>query len=190
VCAICPSARSETRNEFGAVLANLDRMNRLQEHPFVRGLGTDYADRLADCAKEYAVPAGAFLWHQGDAANRVFFISSGIVAVGISLPRNDSFQIEVIGAGEVLGCSSVDSSHRWNFDARAITDVRGFSIDGSVIRDLCDNDGEFGYTFVHGLLQVAMRRLDAARLRILDLYQPRALPRLFLVKEQQPADRA
>ena len=65
------------------------------------------------------------------------------------------------------GCLGRDA---YEFDVRALTPVRAFQLDGVCLRDKCDQDPRFGYELMQRFAQIAVQRLQATRLRLLDMY--------------------
>ena len=60
--------------------------------------------------------------------------------------------------------------------ARAVTPVNATALDGTCLRGKCDADPELGYELLKRVTAVMYRRLECARVRMLDLYGPRVVP--------------
>jgi CRP/FNR family cyclic AMP-dependent transcriptional regulator len=78
--------------------------------------------------------------------------------------------LDTVEAGEVLGWSWLVPPYRWNFDGRAVDDVRATRFDGACLRGKCTDDPELGYAFLQRVVGVMSARLHSARFRLLDLY--------------------
>jgi hypothetical protein len=78
--------------------------------------------------------------------------------------------------GEVLGWSWLVPPYRYFGDARAVTPVSATALDGTCLRGKCDADPELGYELLKRVTTVMYRRLECARVRMLDLYGPRVVP--------------
>jgi hypothetical protein len=92
------------------------------------------------------------------------------VAIEADTPMGGPVVIETVDDGEVLGWSWLIPPHRWLFDARAVQPTSTVVFDGACLRTKCDEDPELGYDLMQRVAQVMYARLQAARIRLLDLY--------------------
>jgi hypothetical protein len=60
--------------------------------------------------------------------------------------------------------------YRWHFGALAVETTFTLRLDGFGVRRLCDADHELGYQLTRRFMQVVVERLQATRLRLLDLH--------------------
>ena len=129
-----------------------------------------FAEQLAGCAQTDGFAAGDLLFHEGEPANTFWILRHGRVALELHSPNRGSLLIETLDPGEVLGWSWLFPPFRWHFDARALTDVRAVAVDGACLRGKCDADPAFGYELMRRFSRVMVERLQATRVRLLDLY--------------------
>ena len=61
--------------------------------------------------------------------------------------------------------------HRWQFGATAVAPTLALEFDGAGVRRLCDADPAFGYDLMERFTRVVVDRLQATRMRLLDLYR-------------------
>jgi CRP/FNR family transcriptional regulator, cyclic AMP receptor protein len=141
----------------------------LRDHPFARDLHPAHVERLKSCAHTCTFEAGDFLWRQGELANDLYLICSGEVSLEISIPHQGSVQIEAVGTGEALGWSWLAPHHRWQLDARAITPVVAFRLEGKCLFATMERNHDFGYQVLKRLTPVIARRLQTARSRVYQL---------------------
>ncbi len=78
--------------------------------------------------------------------------------------------IETLGEGELVGWSWIVPPHRWVYDVEVLERARVVAIDAACLRDKCEADPAFGYRVMKRFAQVVAERLQATRLRLLDLY--------------------
>ena len=79
--------------------------------------------------------------------------------------------IETLDAGESLGWSWLFPPYRWHFDARALDADRARSRSTApACAAKCEEDHELGYELMRRFAQVIVERLQATRLRLLDVY--------------------
>ena len=72
--------------------------------------------------------------------------------------------------GEIVGWSWLIPPNLAKFDARATTETSAVAFDAACLRGKCEADPRLGYALLHRVTQVMDRRLQSARLRLLDLY--------------------
>ena len=140
------------------------------DHPILAGLPGDAVAQVAGCARNVAFDTGALLLGEGAAADTFFLLRRGSVALEIHSPGAGSLVVETLRAGQVLGWSWLFAPYRWHFDARALEPVGAIAVDGACLRQKADADPAFGYELVRRFAAVILDRLQATRLRLLDLY--------------------
>ena len=142
----------------------------LAEHPFFKDLSHAHLATLVGCASNVKFDAGSFLVREGQSADRFFLLRFGRVALEVFAPSRGPVAIEAVDAGDVLGWSWLFPPYKWHFDARALTLVRALAIDGTCLRRKCEDDAVLGRELFRRFAQVAVHRLEATQLQLLDLY--------------------
>ena len=142
----------------------------LREHPFFAGFAPEHSMLVAGCARNHRFDAGAYLFREGEPANEFFLIRHGTVALEIFSPGHAPIVIATLGEGEIVGASWLIPPYRWIFEARAVDVVRARGIDAACLRRKCESDHDFGYDMMKRFLPILAKRLQAARLQILDIY--------------------
>jgi CRP/FNR family transcriptional regulator, cyclic AMP receptor protein len=139
-------------------------------HAFAAGLTPTQLGRLADLAVATEVPAGQRLFDEGGHAASLWLIRAGRIALDLRVPGRNRLIVETLGPGDELGLSWLMPMAEWQFGAIAQTTTSMFQIDSAALTELCESDRELGYQLTRKLLTTAITRLQAARIRILDLY--------------------
>jgi CRP/FNR family transcriptional regulator, cyclic AMP receptor protein len=134
------------------------------------GMTPEELELIAGCGSNVRFAADELLFRDGDEANLFFVIRQGRIALETFVPARGSVTIETLEAGEVVGWSWLFPPYRWHFDARALSLVRATVFDGACLRGKCERDPRLGYDLMSRFAQVAIERLQATRLRLLDLY--------------------
>jgi CRP-like cAMP-binding protein len=142
----------------------------LAEHPFLQGLEPRHIQLIVGCASNVRFDPGQYLFHEGDQANKFYFIRHGKVAVEIRAAGKGPITIQTLGEGEVLGWSWLIPPYEWHFDARAVELTRAFALDGKCLRTKCEEDRDLGYEMLKRFTHIIEQRLQATRLQLLDLY--------------------
>jgi len=140
------------------------------EHPLLAGLPGDTIAHVAGCARNVAVAEGGLLLAEGERADTLYLLRRGRVALEVQGPGRGRLVIETIGPGHAVGWSWLFPPYRWHFDARALEPVGAIAVDGACLRAKADADPVFGYALMQRVGGVVLERLQATRLRLLDVY--------------------
>jgi CRP/FNR family transcriptional regulator, cyclic AMP receptor protein len=142
----------------------------LAEHTFLHGMSPDNVARLAGAAVTVAFPAGQRLFDEGARAGKCWLLTSGQVALDMHVPGQPNLIVETLGSGDVLGFSWLAPPHQWQFGAETVEPTTAFEMDGADVMALCESHPDLGYQLALRMLDAAVRRLQATRIRLLDLY--------------------
>lgn len=134
------------------------------------GLGTDDLAAIAACAHHEVFPAGSVLFREGQRADKFFVLMGGRVALSSHLPDRGAVVLETLGAGDVVGWSWLFRPREWHFDAAALDDVESVVIDAPKLLAACEAEPRLGWELLQRFGEVMHRRLQATRMRLLDLY--------------------
>jgi CRP-like cAMP-binding protein len=145
----------------------------IAEHPFFADLESYYVNLLVSCASNVRFERGTYILREGEEANEFYVIRQGRVAIEISLPQRKAIVVDTIGEGEILGWSWLLPPYQWKFHARAAETVRAIALDAKCLRSKCEQNHDLGYELLKRFSQVMNRRLDAARIQLLDVYAAR-----------------
>jgi len=144
--------------------------NLLARQPFLAGL-TDYQlDLLSRWSKRAFFHAGRRVFNEDTPADRFWLIQQGRVDLDTHVPGRGDVVVETIGPAAVLGWSWLFSPYRWHFGAVAVENTLSIELDGPGVRQLCARDPALGYELSTRFMQVMVDRLQATRMRLLDLY--------------------
>ena len=142
----------------------------LTEHPFFNRMPDAYRALIAGCGKNVRFEAGQLIARTGDPANQFYAIRHGRVSIELHSPERGPLILQTVEAGGVVGWSWLFPPYVWSFDLRAVEQVRAISFDGECLRGKCERDPAMGFDFMKRFAEVFMRRLEAARLQLLDIY--------------------
>ena len=142
----------------------------LARNALFAGLRREHLELLAACSIDRHVPVGEHLFLEGDPADGFVLIRSGAIALEIDAPARHALVIETLHDGDVVGWSWLFAPHRWQFDGRATEPTDVLAFDGTFLREACEADHELGYELMRRFAGCMLERLQAARVRLLDLY--------------------
>ncbi len=142
----------------------------LADHAFLRGMRADDVALLAPAAVAVSMPAGHRLFDEGAPAEKCWLLTAGQVALDLNMPGRVNLVVETLGSGDVIGFSWLSPPHEWQFGAETVEPTEAFELDGAAVMALCDSHPELGYQLALRMLAAAVQRLQATRIRLLDLY--------------------
>jgi len=142
----------------------------LRSHPFLAGLPEGTTELIAACSSLATFEPGQLLLSEGEAADTVFLLHHGQVAVEVHRPAGGSLWIETVGSGHLVGLSWASSPFRWQFDARALEPVSAVAIDVGELRAGLGRHPDLGFALLDRLMGRLVDRLQSTRLRLLDLH--------------------
>jgi CRP/FNR family cyclic AMP-dependent transcriptional regulator len=142
----------------------------LGEQPLFAGLGQEFIDLAAGCARNTRFGADEYLFREEDPADWIYLVRQGRVALEVASPGQGAMQFETIGEGEVVGLTWLLPPYRWGYDARALELTRALALDARCLRDKCEADPRLGYAILKRFLPVLVQRLQATRFQMLDVY--------------------
>jgi CRP/FNR family transcriptional regulator, cyclic AMP receptor protein len=145
-------------------------LDLLTAHPFLEGLPAPWLERLTYQAKRAVYHGGRRLFREGNRAEHFWLIREGRVALEFNVPGRGDIVIEQLGPGGVLGWSWMFPPYRWHFGAVAAEQTLAIEFDGPGVHRLCEEDPALGYELTRRFAAVLIDRLQAARLRLVDVY--------------------
>ncbi len=140
------------------------------ESPIFAGLSPENLELIAGCAVNTGFKAGEYLFRENDPADSFYLVRHGRVTLEMFVPGRGSVTIDTVEEGDVVGWSWLFPPYRWHFDARALDLVRAVAFDGACLRGKCAEDHSLGYELMKRFGQVMTERLQATRIRLLDVY--------------------
>ena len=141
----------------------------LGEHPLFGDLPAADIELVAGCGRLQRFRVGELLVRAGADAETFHLLRSGSVAIEVAV-AGPPLVIETLGAGDVVGASWMFPPFRWQFDARALDDVATVAFDAACLRGKCEDDHRLGYELMRRFVAVFAERLQATRLRLIDVY--------------------
>lgn len=144
----------------------------LTKQDFFADLSPDFLKFLARHAVRRPLQRDEILFRHGDPARHFYLVRDGSVVIEIPAIYGPSLEVQKLGPGQILGWSWLIPPYRWHFQARtdALTEVVEF--DGEAVRARCDQDPEFGYALLKCFSALMSERLEAARRKMMEEWNP------------------
>lgn len=142
----------------------------LGEHSFFQDLSKEHLEFIAGCAKNVAFKEKEVLANPGDPADEFYLIRHGQAALILEVLPHKPFIYQTLGENEILGLSWLIPPYQWMVTVQAVQALRAIAINGACIREKCEQDPVLGFKLMKHLVQVLVKREEAARLHLLDVY--------------------
>ena len=146
--------------------------NYLSGHPFFSGLDEKSIEFLSASAITRKIEGRQVLFRQGTRSDKFYLLRSGRVSVEVPALVGPVLQIQNLGEDEILGWSWLIPPYQWHFQARVEENSEIIEFDGSVILERCERDPKFGYELFKRFAGLMSERLDAARQKMIDEWNP------------------
>jgi CRP/FNR family cyclic AMP-dependent transcriptional regulator len=143
---------------------------RVALHPFLAGMSRTHLALLTDCAIAAHFKKGQTILREGDFANRFYLIESGKVVLESGEGLGEPVVVDAIGPGDLLGWSWMFPPYVWHFTARAVEPAEAIFFYGTILREYCERDPSLGYQLFKRMTPVMLRRLQAARKKMLSIH--------------------
>lgn len=126
---------------------------------------------LSSIAVEVGFSAGEAIFEEEQLAETFYIIDTGKVGLELTSPGRPPIVIQTLGDGDLVGISWLFSPYRWNWRARAVTDVVAVGLSAARVRQICQVNSELNRWVLQVVAEEAVRRLHNTRLQLLDLYE-------------------
>jgi CRP-like cAMP-binding protein len=130
---------------------------------FLRNLGEPYANQVARLAQLRECPAGAVLFREGGACTHIYFVLQGTVELEIESTVDRSVWVQTVGAGDLLGWSSLLTGGPMTATAQARERCRLASLAVAPLLALCNELPRFGAAFMRQMAIALAERLQTTR---------------------------
>ena len=136
----------------------------------LQGLSDEGMEFLESLAIEMEFPTGAIIFEEDDPADTLYLIADGKAGLEVALHNRPAQLLETIGPGELLGVSWIVPPHNWNFRARSLANIKAVAFGAAAVRERCETDHDLALHVYQTVAIEAVRRLHAARIRLLDVF--------------------
>jgi CRP/FNR family cyclic AMP-dependent transcriptional regulator len=142
----------------------------LADVPSFEGMPADHLALIAGCATNRVFNEGEYLAREGEPADTFYVLREGSVALETYVPQRGALVIETLHEHDLVGWSWLVPPYRTQFDIRSVGTAHTITFDGACLRGKCEQDEALGYELLRRFTPVIVARLQAARLRLIDVY--------------------
>lgn len=143
---------------------------RVALHPFLAGMNPTQLALLTDCAMAVTFKQSEVILRERDIANRFYLIETGEVVLESGSKFGKPVVVERIGAGDLLGWSWMFPPYSWHFTARAAKPTTAIFFYGTILREYCERDPSLGYELFKRMAPIMLKRMQAARDKMLAVH--------------------
>jgi CRP/FNR family cyclic AMP-dependent transcriptional regulator len=147
----------------GTAVAHTRIAKVLADQPFFSSMPVTMIRRLAAHAYNAEFAAGAYLFREGEAADRFFIVRTGTVRLDMEIAGRGRVEVEELSCDAALGWSWLFPPFQWHLGARAITSTKVIAFDAAVLRTVMAADPVIGYELMRRFAAVMFDRLQTTR---------------------------
>ncbi len=134
-------------------------------------LEAEELERLAGLCREFACPAGAVIFREGDRAADLYVLAEGRVALETDIPIMPDrppvpTTVDLVGPNDCFGWSALVEPYTLTASARCMSPSTGVAIGGDALREFMRENPAIGYGVMGRLAQIVSQRLSQTRMRL------------------------
>ena len=145
----------------------------LRRYPLFAGQNHYMLEEIAMLSSEVIEAEGEWLFHENEEANKLYLVLDGAVALTLFVHLSGEPQhlasSHSLGKNEIVGWSSIVTPHQYKLGAKAVKETHLLEIDAIPLRQLLDDNPEYGYLFLRQIAEVVSERFMQVNIQILSL---------------------
>jgi len=145
----------------------------LRRYPLFAGQSHYMLEEIAMLSSEVIKTAGEWLFHENEEATRLYLVLDGAVALTLFVHLEGETQhlstSHSLGKNEIVGWSSIVTPHQYKLGARVVKEAQLLEIEAVPLRQLLDDNPEYGYHFLRQIAEVVSERFMQVNIQILSL---------------------
>jgi len=146
-------------------------LEMLEKLSFLEGFAPEYLKPLASVAKVVDVEPNEIVFQEKQNSPNIYIVVEGQVALEIWATGRGMTQVQNVGPGKLLGWSVLLGEGPMTATARAVEASRLVVINALQALDACEENPRFGMEFMRRTALALSKRLNATRLKLLDICQ-------------------
>ena len=145
----------------------------LRRYPLFAGQSHYMLEEIAMLGSEVTKTVGEWLFHENEEATRLYLVLDGAIALTLFVHLDGEPQhlatSHSLGKNEIVGWSSIVTPHQYKLGARVVKAAHLLEIDALSLRQLLDDNPEYGYHFLRQIAEVVSERFMQVNIQILSL---------------------
>jgi CRP-like cAMP-binding protein len=131
----------------------------LQRAGLFQGIPPNDLLHIVQAARRRHIPAGTFLFHQGDPAEMIYIPVQGRLKITQITPEGDEVILRYVGAGEMTGATAVFGETAYPASAETVEETIVLGWDNETVIQLIGQHPGLGLNILH-LLSVRLQELQ------------------------------
>lgn len=141
----------------------------LRQASLFEGIADDELAQVSKIASQISFQANSYIFREDDAANDLYVVISGRVAVLIDIGQGRQTMVDTISPGETFGWSSMVPPHVMTASAKAVEPTIVLDIPSTQMREFCLTDCRMCFQIMENLARTISIRLKDTRLQLTSL---------------------
>jgi CRP-like cAMP-binding protein len=143
----------------------------LKNIPWFAELKPEHLNRMVEAATLRNVYAGEELFKEGNKEDCFYVVVEGRVALDIFIPHRGKVRIYTAEPMDLIGWSATTPVvHSRTAGATVVRSGRLVAFNAEKVRQMCEEDHDFGYLFMRRMAHIIAGRLMVTRLQLLDMF--------------------
>lgn len=152
------------------MVADPEIISLLHSIPWFAALKPEHLDRMIQATRLQDVQAGEELFKEGDKQDCFYYVIEGRVALDIFVPHRGKVRFYTAEPLDLIGWSvATPTISRRTAGATVVQPGRLAVFDAQKVRQICEEDHDFGFNFMCQIAEIIASRLVITRLQFLDM---------------------
>jgi CRP-like cAMP-binding protein len=139
---------------------------RLRRFPHCAGASYEMLQRVAALANERGFKAGEHLFEEGALASHLLMLESGAVDIVYTLAGGRRVTVDTVVGGDMLAWSALLEPHKLTATGVASRDGVLIEVEAEPLRELCQDNPEYGFLMMKQVANTLRNRLTATRVQL------------------------
>ncbi len=145
----------------------------LRRYPLFAGQSPYMLEEIAMISNEVHKSKDEWLFHENEEANKLYLVLEGAISLTLQVYTENQVQhlasTSSIGKGELVGWSSIIPPNQYKLGARAVKDCTLLEIEAAPLRQLLNDNPEYGYHFLQQIAEVVSERFTMVTIQLLSM---------------------
>jgi CRP/FNR family transcriptional regulator, cyclic AMP receptor protein len=164
-------------------MSEVNLTKTLERISFLHDIDPDHLAQIASIAEICEFDTSDVLFQEGDHAEYVYFVITGKLMLVLCPSTIYQKNVMSVGPGEMLGWSAFVEHRSYASTGIIAMPTKLVRIEGKRLRAICDNDPQFGYEFMHRVMQALAKRLTTTWSQLANIYVHTTVPTMAGVSE-------
>ena len=140
----------------------------LKGHIFFHDLESEMIDFITNSATIEELDPHEYLFYEGDPASKFYLVLKGLIGIQVFAGNSGFLNIQRLGPGEIIGWSWLLPPYAWFFSGEILKPSHVITFDGETLRNICENNHDFGYAMAKRVTAIVTQRLHETRLKLVE----------------------